>query len=77
VSGDGSFGPLAAIRADFPGWHPWRSSTGRYWASRVSAREKPADLPFDASVTWAMTVDGDNAAQLRAAIAAQEACAPP
>mgnify|MGYP001611263254 CR=1 FL=1 len=71
------FGPLAALRREFPGWHPWRSSAGRYWASRVARREKPDELPFDESVTWAMTVDGDTPAQLRDAIAAQEAGAPP
>jgi hypothetical protein len=77
VSGDGGHGPLAALRREFPGWHPWRSSTGRYWASRIAAREKPPELTFDASVTWAMTVDGDDPEQLRDAIAAQEASAPP
>ena len=69
--------PLAALRLEFPGWHPWRSSTGRYWASRVLDREKPSELPFEDSVTWAMTVDGDDETQLRDAIAAQEASAPP
>jgi hypothetical protein len=71
------FGPLAALRRDYPGWHPWRSSAGRYWASRVTAREKPDELPIDEAVTWAMTVDGDDAAQLRKAIEAQEAGSPP
>jgi hypothetical protein len=71
------FGPLAALRRDFPGWHPWRSSAGRYWASRVAHRRKPDGLPIDASVTWAMTVDGDTAAQLRKAIEAQESHSPP
>jgi hypothetical protein len=71
------FGPLAALRRDFPGWHPWRSSAGRYWATRMRHREKPSELPLDESVTWAMTVDGDDAAQLRKAIEAQEAGSPP
>jgi hypothetical protein len=69
---DGS-GPLAALRRDFPGWHAWRSNAGRYWASRVAHRRKPDELPFDESVTWAMTVDGDDSAQLRRAIEEQEA----
>jgi hypothetical protein len=73
----GGYGPLAALRRDFPGWHPWRSSAGRYWASRKANREKPADLPVDESVAWAMTVDGDDPAQLRKAIEAQESGSPP
>ena len=76
----GCFGPLAALRDDFPGWNIF-SSKGvrkRYWASRRGAnREKPDELPFDQAVAWAMTVDGDDAAQLRKAIEAQEAGSPP
>lgn len=68
---------LEAIRAEYPGWHAWLSSAGRYWASRVTHRRKPSDLPLDESVTWAMTVDGDNEAELRKALEAQEAAAPP
>ena len=60
---------LAAIRRDFPGWNPWRSSTGRYWASRILHRRRPVD----ADVTWAMTVDADTPDQLREALDAQEA----
>ena len=73
------FGPLAALRREFPGWHSWRSSAGRYWATRTSRRKKPPadEMTFDASVTWAMTVDGDTPEKLRDAIAAQEASAPP
>lgn len=67
-------GQLAAIRRDFPAWHAWRSSAGRFWASRTAHRRKPPGLPLDESVTWAMTVDGDTAAQLRDALNAQEAC---
>jgi hypothetical protein len=66
------FGPLAAIRREFPGWHPWRSSAGRFWATRIMHRRRPAD----ADHTWAMTVDGDTAAKLREAIAEQEEHAP-
>lgn len=77
MSAECGTGPLAAIRADFPGWHAWRSSAGRYWATRTQRRRKPADLPIDESVTWAMTVDGDTPGQLRQAIAKQEAAAPP
>jgi hypothetical protein len=68
---------LAAISIDYPGWHAWRSTAGRWWASRVSDREKPPDLPLDESVAWAMTVSGDDETQLRAALEAQESGAPP
>ena len=68
-----SNGPLAAIRREFPGWHAWRSSAGRYWATRLTHRRKPPELPLDESVTWAMTVDGDTAELLREALIGQEA----
>ena len=72
-----STGPLAAIRKDFPAWHAWRSSAGRYWATRLRHRRKPDGLPIDASVAWAMTVDGDDPAELREAITAQESYSGP
>ena len=56
------YGPLAAIRRQFPDWRPWRSDAGRCWATRVGR------LPAGC----AKTVDGDTPAQLREAIAAQE-----
>lgn len=62
------YGPLAAIERDFPGWHPWRSSAGRFWATRTARRRRPRG----AGAEWAMTVDGDTADQLRQALAAQE-----
>jgi hypothetical protein len=70
--------PLEPIRRDFPAWHAWLSSTGRYWATRIGRRKKPDDLSFDASVAWAMTV-GDYATgeQLREALAEQDGHAPP
>ena len=73
-------GPLAAVKHDFPGWNIFssRGARKRYWASRRGAnRDKPDELPFDESVTWAMTVDGDTPADLRDAIAAQEASSEP
>jgi hypothetical protein len=67
-------GPLAAIRRQFPGWAPWRSSAGRFWATRTGPnRRRPDHAPPE----WALTVDGDDAAQLRQALQAQEAGAPP
>lgn len=59
-------GPLAAIRRQFPGWRPWRSDAGRFWATRAGS------LPRHPPAGYAMTVDGDTAAQLAEAIEAQE-----
>jgi hypothetical protein len=58
----------AGIAHDFPGWQPWKSSAGRWWA----VRQGPAWAPPGAPVEWARTVHGDDAEQLRAALAAQE-----
>lgn len=43
----------------FSGWHVWRSSQGRWWATRTGAdaRWGPDGIP--------MTVDADDAASLR------------
>lgn len=60
------YGPLAAIRLQFPGWRPWRSDAGRCWATRIG--KPPENPPYG----WAATVDGDTPAQLRKAIEAQE-----
>ena len=57
---------LSGIESDFPGWHPWLSSGGRWWATRKG--RQPADPPE----WWAMTVDADDALGLREAIARQE-----
>jgi hypothetical protein len=67
AAGVEGFGPLAAIRHDFPGWHAWRSSAGRFWATRMERRRRPDDAP----VQWALTVDGDTPDDLRRALAAQ------
>ena len=60
---------LAAIAGDSPGWHPWRSSAGRWWAVRQGRDWAPPGAPPE----WARTVDGDTPDELRAALAAQEA----
>jgi hypothetical protein len=56
------------IVRDFPGWQPWKSSAGRWWA----VRQGPAWAPPGAPVEWARTVHGDDEDQLRDALAAQE-----
>jgi hypothetical protein len=62
---------LSRIAEEFPGWHPWVSSGGRWWATRKGAQ--PADLPRG----WAMTVDADDPQGLREAVALQEQLANP
>ena len=57
---------LSRIERDFPGWHPWLSGGGRWWATRKGS------LPADPPEWWAMTVYADDAAGLREAIARQE-----
>ena len=57
---------LSAITREFPGWHPWVSSGGHRWATRLGAP------PTDPPEWWAITVDADNADKLRKAIAEQE-----
>jgi len=61
---------LDELGRDFPGWQPWRSSAGRWWAVRRAAAPPP-----DAPEQWARTVDGDPPEELRAALAGQEALA--
>jgi hypothetical protein len=58
---------LAAISQEFPGWHAWRSSAGRYWATR-RGNLSLADHCHD----WYMTVDADDEAGLRDALRRQE-----
>jgi len=62
-----SDGTLAEIGRAYPGWRPWRSSAGRWWAVRLTVGP-PADAPYE----WARTVDGDTERDLRAALTAQE-----
>jgi hypothetical protein len=59
---------LARIGRDFPGWHPWRSDEGRWWATRTG--NAAADYRNPA---WMMTLDSDDADGLRSALARQEA----
>ena len=62
---------LYRIAREFPGWRPWVSDAGRWWATRTC--RCPADPPG----WWAMTVDADDAEGLRSAIAEQERLASP
>jgi hypothetical protein len=62
---------LSRIAGEFPGWRPWVSDAGRWWATRRGGR--PAETPE----WWAMTVDADDAQGLLEAIAEQERLASP
>jgi hypothetical protein len=62
---------LSRITGEFPGWRPWVSDAGRWWATRRG--RQVADPP----AWWAMTVDADDADGLRSAIAEQERLASP
>jgi hypothetical protein len=58
---------VAELEAEFPGWHIWRSSAGRWWATRTGSV-----LRRDALGTGrVMTVDADDDASLRAQLATQ------
>jgi hypothetical protein len=70
AGGSQGFGPLAAIRRQYPDWRPWRSDAGRFWATRAGT------LPRRIPPGYAMTLDGDTPAQLAEAIRAQEAKVP-
>lgn len=59
---------MDAIGRDYPGWRPWRSRTGRYWAVRQGQDGAPPGAPAE----WARTVHGDTPDELRAALAEQE-----
>jgi hypothetical protein len=58
---------VAELEAEFPGWHIWRSSAGRWWATRTGSV-----LRRDALGTGrVMTVDADDDASLRTQLATQ------
>lgn len=63
---------LAAIAVDYPGWRPWQSKAGRWWATRLGVRHIPDGVPPE----WAMTVDADSSVELRRELASQEALPP-
>jgi len=52
----------AEIGRDYPGWNPWQSSAGRWWAARTGRPPSGG----------AMTVDADTPDELRAALSEQE-----
>ncbi|HTW02391.1 MAG TPA: hypothetical protein VMF87_18960 [Streptosporangiaceae bacterium] len=58
---------VAQLEAEFPGWHIWRSSAGRWWATRTGTVLHRDDL----GTTRVMTVDADDASALRDQLAVQ------
>jgi hypothetical protein len=68
--GEVTAGP-SRIAEQFPGWRPWVSDGGRWWATRRG--RQPANSPE----WWVMTVDADDADGLREAIAGQERLSDP
>ena len=52
---------LAELEAEFPGWHVWRSSAGRWWATRTGSVLRREDL----GTGRVMTVDADDVSSLR------------
>jgi hypothetical protein len=53
--------PVTELEAEFPGWHIWRSSAGRWWATRTGSVLRREEL----GIGRVMTVDANNNAELR------------
>ena len=51
----------AELEAEFPGWHVWRSSAGRWWATRTGSVLRREEL----GTGRVMTVDADDVSSLR------------
>ena len=58
---------IAQLEAEFPGWHIWRSSAGRWWATRTGIVPHREDL----GTGRVMTADADDASALRDQLAVQ------
>lgn len=58
---------LAELESAFPGWHVWRSSAGRWWATRTGAVLRRVDLGSGR----VMTVDADDLSALRSQLLSQ------
>jgi hypothetical protein len=52
---------IAQLEAEFPGWHIWRSSAGRWWATRTGQVLHRENL----GTGRVMTLDADEASALR------------
>ena len=58
---------IAQLEAEFPGWHIWRSSAGRWWATRTGSVLRREDL----GTGRVMTLDSDDEGGLRDQLVAQ------
>jgi hypothetical protein len=58
---------VAQLEAEFPGWRIWRSSAGRWWATRTGSVLKQEAL----GTGRVMTVDADDEQSMRKELAAQ------
>lgn len=58
---------VSQLETEFPGWHIWRSSTGRWWATRTGSVLRREDL----GTGRFMTVDADDENDLRDQLATQ------
>jgi hypothetical protein len=58
---------IAQLEAEFPGWHIWRSSAGRWWATRTGTVPRREDL----GTGRVMTADADDESALRDQLAVQ------
>jgi hypothetical protein len=58
---------IAQLEAEFPGWHIWRSSAGRWWATRTGSVLRRDDL----GTGRVMTLDADDEPELRAQLESQ------
>ncbi len=58
---------VSQLETEFPGWHIWRSSAGRWWATRTGLVLRREDL----GAGRFMTVDADDENDLRDQLATQ------
>jgi hypothetical protein len=58
---------VAELEAEFPGWHIWRSSAGRWWATRTGFVLRQENL----GTGRVMTLDADDEPDLRGELTAQ------
>jgi hypothetical protein len=58
---------VTGLEARFPGWHVWRSSAGRWWATRTGIVLRRDDL----GVGRVMTMDADDVQALGAQLERQ------
>jgi hypothetical protein len=67
MDGVGGSPAAAELEAQFPGWHVWPSSAGRWWATRTG-------IVLDRTALGegrVMTVDADDTEALRTRLASQ------